>query len=360
MMSPRSNPSIPRVLLVLVPLGLAVACGPEPVEEPAPRVDVAEADAQARQEGGEEGEDGESGENDGDVAYDLVFLSGRSGSNQLYRLNPESGELTTLTDLPPGVFGPRWVPERQSLTFATEGDENLSAGLYELRLGSSSPEEAAPTFLRENPAGDEVPEWVDGQRLLYSAVRAGNRDVFLLLLHDDPEGEEPVRLTEHPAEDLQPRWSPEDNAVLFVSRRDGNQEVYRLDLATRELINLTSHPSLEGHPEWAPEGAGILFYRYDEGDADLYNLSLRPGEEDTGDGTVQPGEAVNLTASEGNELVGRYSPDGRWIVFSSERTGDWELFRMRPDGTEVEQLTESEGFDGDPVWVPRGTFGEGG
>jgi Tol biopolymer transport system component len=33
---------------------------------------------------------------------------------------------------------------------------------------------------------------------------------------------------------------------------------------------------------------------------------------------------------------------------------------MRPDGTDVEQLTESEGFDGDPVWVPRGAFGEGG
>lgn len=348
-MSPHLASTILR-LLVLPVFGLALACGPEPTETPIPAVDGEEVEESGEPAAASEAEAEE------DLAYDLVFLSGRSGSSQLFRLNPESGEVSALTNLPPGVFGPRWVPERRSLIFATEGDEDLAAGLYELRLGGSSPEDGAPIFLRENPAGDEVPEWVDGQRLLYSAVRQGNRDIFLLNLHEDPEGDDPVRLTDHPLEDLQPRWSPGDDAVLFVSRRDGNQEIYHLDLATRELLNLTSHSNLEGHPEWAPDGSAILFYRYGDWDADLFALPLRVTE----GGAIEAGEAANLTASEGNELVGRFSPNGRWIAFSSERTGDWELFRMRPDGTRVEQLTESEGFDGDPVWVPREAFGSGG
>ncbi|NNF58686.1 MAG: hypothetical protein HKN04_10640, partial [Rhodothermaceae bacterium] len=51
------------------------------------------------------------------------------------------------------------------------------------------------------------------------------------------------------------------------------------------------------------------------------------------------------------------SPDGRWIAFGSARTDDWEVYRVRPDGTGLERLTASPGFDGDPVWILRSLDG---
>ncbi len=48
------------------------------------------------------------------------------------------------------------------------------------------------------------------------------------------------------------------------------------------------------------------------------------------------------------------SPDGSKIAFQSNRTGDWEIFVMNTDGTSLQQLTHSNGFDGGPVWSPDG------
>lgn len=48
------------------------------------------------------------------------------------------------------------------------------------------------------------------------------------------------------------------------------------------------------------------------------------------------------------------SPDGQRICFQSNRTGDWEIFVMNIDGSNLQQLTHAPGFDGGPVWSPDG------
>jgi Tol biopolymer transport system component len=49
-----------------------------------------------------------------------------------------------------------------------------------------------------------------------------------------------------------------------------------------------------------------------------------------------------------------WSPDGRWIVFDSDRTGNVQVFLMRADGTGVRQITHNQGFNGDPTFSPDG------
>lgn len=51
----------------------------------------------------------------------------------------------------------------------------------------------------------------------------------------------------------------------------------------------------------------------------------------------------NLTKTPGNDGHPWYSRDGRWIVFESDRSGNWEIWRMRRDGSEQQQLTEGKG-----------------
>jgi TolB protein len=61
-----------------------------------------------------------------------------------------------------------------------------------------------------------------------------------------------------------------------------------------------------------------------------------------------------ITDNETYDAEGAYSPDGKWIVFTSRRTGDAELFAMRPDGTRTVQLTNTPGYDGGPFFSPDG------
>lgn len=48
------------------------------------------------------------------------------------------------------------------------------------------------------------------------------------------------------------------------------------------------------------------------------------------------------------------SPDGSRVLFQSDRTSDWEIYTIRPDGTELVRLTRSPGPDVTPIWSPNG------
>jgi Tol biopolymer transport system component len=51
----------------------------------------------------------------------------------------------------------------------------------------------------------------------------------------------------------------------------------------------------------------------------------------------------NLTKTRGQDGHPWFSRDGKWIVFESDRSGNWEIWRMRTDGSDQEQLTEGKG-----------------
>jgi Tol biopolymer transport system component len=61
-----------------------------------------------------------------------------------------------------------------------------------------------------------------------------------------------------------------------------------------------------------------------------------------------------ITQNDAYDAEGAYSPNGKWIVFGSRRGGDSELYVMRPDGTDVVQLTNAKGYDGGPFFSPDG------
>jgi Tol biopolymer transport system component len=63
-----------------------------------------------------------------------------------------------------------------------------------------------------------------------------------------------------------------------------------------------------------------------------------------------------LTAAAGaNSVISDWSPDGSRIAFDSDRTGAVEIFTMRPDGSDVQQITHLGEFSGDPSWSPNGS-----
>ena len=81
---------------------------------------------------------------------------------------------------------------------------------------------------------------------------------------------------------------------------------------------------------WSPDGKYLVYTGQREGEFNLYQISVDGGEE------------TQLTSTKGLDDGPEYTPDGEYIYFNSVRTGLMHIWRMKPDGSEQEQLTDDE------------------
>jgi TolB protein len=93
---------------------------------------------------------------------------------------------------------------------------------------------------------------------------------------------------------------------------------------------------------WSPDGQSLLFTGERQGEFDIYRIPVTGGEE------------VRLTNATGLDDGPEYSPDGNWIYFNSARTGTMQIWRMKADGSGQEQLTHDEYNDWFPHVSPDG------
>ena len=127
-----------------------------------------------------------------------------------------------------------------------------------------------------------------------------------------------------------------------------------MNLGDRSITVLTHE--YDNFPAWSPRGDLIEFTRKIDDDFEVF--TVRP------DST----NVSQLTHTHGNDTHAGWSPDGERIVFTSSRKGFkdealytgtaqpyGEVFVMKYDGTEVEQLTDNQWEDGGPAWQPHKT-----
>lgn len=124
---------------------------------------------------------------------------------------------------------------------------------------------------------------------------------------------------------------------------DGRSVVYVLPSTggTPRRVTARSPSYLHG---WSPDGRFLVYTGERGGEFDIYKIGVEGGAE------------VNLTNAKGLDDGPEYSPDGKFIYFNSTRTGRMQLWRMRPDGTEQEQLTDDEFNNWFPHLSPDGKW----
>ena len=96
---------------------------------------------------------------------------------------------------------------------------------------------------------------------------------------------------------------------------------------------------------WSPDGRTLLYTGERNGNFDIYSIAA--------DGV---GNETRLTTADGLDDGSEYTPDGRWIYFNSERTGLMQIWRMRPDGGGQEQMTNDGANDWFPHVSPNGKW----
>ena len=128
------------------------------------------------------------------------------------------------------------------------------------------------------------------------------------------------------------------------SREDSNRSVvYTLPVRGGKPRRITANSPSYLHG-WSPDGKFLVFTGQRNGEFDIYRIPAGGGEE------------TRLTDAKGLDDGPEYTPDGRYIYFNSTRNGLMQIWRMRPDGSSQEQVTDDEFNNWFPHVSPDGRW----
>jgi TolB protein len=146
---------------------------------------------------------------------------------------------------------------------------------------------------------------------------------------------------------LTPRFSPTNQEIAYMSYTRDQPRVFIMNLETGKREIVGDFPNMTFAPRFSPDGQRvILSLGSPEGSSSLFEMDLR---------TRQP---RRLTPQSGAiDTAPSYAPDGRQIVFESDREGSQELYVMNADGSGVRRISGGDGGRySTPVWSPRGDY----
>jgi TolB protein len=262
-----------------------------------------------------------------------------------------------------GAANAAWSADGEKIAFAaaTFMVDHLESDIYTMNADGSG---------KTNLANDAATNWgrlswfPSGNRIAYSSVSdldPAQSDLYVLYLGPDGSVVDKVKLTNtanYSEED--PAVSPDGTRIAFA-RYDPDSfryDVYVMKAEPQSPTNrpkrLTAGPGGGNLPDWSPDGAKIAFVRY-----------LPPGE---GYPDYQPNLEIfvmnangtrktNLTRNAASDAEPAFSPDGKYIAFSSNRAepqGRSDIWKMGADGSNPTRLTSptTEFFNAAPDWQP--------
>jgi TolB protein len=217
-----------------------------------------------------------------------LYHSNQTGAYQIY-LVVDGQPAVALTQEPGSAVEPAWSPDRQQIAFAAEWPGSSGMAIYTMHADGSNK--------REVVSGQSGLNW-------------------------------------------RPNWSPDGSQLLFQSNRDGDYEIYKINLDGTSEVNLTNHPAHDGDAAWSPDGSQIVFTSNRDGANAIYVMDA-------------DGSNVTKIFDEFWCSFPRWSPDGQWIAFAggTVTVSAMKIYVMDAQGNNVRQVTDRVGDSVTPAWV---------
>lgn len=132
-------------------------------------------------------------------------------------------------------------------------------------------------------------------------------------------------------------WAIERDVLSFVTGKD-RRSIQLINTQGEFLQRLMVEESI-GHLTWAPDGRSIAYMSNRNGDPDIYVMDVRTNTH------------RRLTFDDGRDWWPSWSPNGKWIAFASNRAGEMDLYKMDANGENLKRLT-NRGDCKRPDWSP--------
>ena len=279
----------------------------------------------------------------------IAFVTERNGNRDIYLIQPDGTGLIPLIVSPEPDSDPAFSPDGTSLAFRSR--RNGSSDIYIaaadgsgewLNLVNDPPDSADDEFSPAwHPSGNLLAIYTDRfQPPIGSCtgIRGVHHLGFIAL-----DGSKPTiqHFDDFPGEQETLAWSHDGNTLAFGSICSGNYlQLYLWDRVTRTVTPLTEPNYNAFTPAYSPDGRWLAFSSDQDGSPNLFLMNL------------QTGETQNLTQSEFTDSHPAWSQDSQWIAFTRNLGGNEEIFVINVNGGEATNLTNSPGADLYPAWSP--------
>jgi TolB protein len=291
----------------------------------------------------------------------VAFVSNRQsdGFDQIWLMivaQDEAGNLlginpVQLTFTDGNKSKPAWSPDGTKLVYSgwstgvTANGTPMGDDIWLIDLANPG---AAPVNLTQRQRDDKYPAWSPlGDKIVFTSYYRDDGIPQLFMMNPDGSGQ--TRLSERFAESYA-TWTPNAEFLMFVQSTGNLNVVYmrdkysqykdgehKFDRSTDEgRLGSVSEPNL------SLDGATLVYTRTVNGEKT--NIYIAP--------YVDRGKTVVALTDSGMDHSPFWSPDGNWLVFTSERDGNAEIYLMDRDGKHLTNLTDHSSQDKDPAWQP--------
>ena len=202
---------------------------------------------------------------------------------------------------------------KQIAYFAWPGDAGEKAGIWIMDSNLSNNRMVVPGGIYPvfSPGGDRL------------AANSFNGDIWVFTTA--AEGFRELTRGEYPD------WSPVSDEIVHRGCTGGNCGLWVIDANSKDpnaKRRLTTGGG-DGQPAWSPDGNRIVYISKDDGNFEIYVINK--------DGSGKQ----RLTTEPASDGLPTWSPDGKWIAFRSDRGGTWAIYAMRPDGSDLRKITDA-------------------
>jgi TolB protein len=259
----------------------------------------------------------------------IAFVAEIGGTKDIYIMDWDGKRSSRLGLKENLILSPHWSRDGANIIYSAE--RNRQWGIY---LVNFSNRKVKKLFSSRgtNIAGDLSP---DGNEFIFSSSKNGSVDLYTMSLRNNVVN----KLTSSRSIEVSPTISPDGNHVAFVSDRGGSPQIYIMRKGGSDIRRISFEGSYNTSPNWSPRGDKIVF----------------SGRRNTNQIFIVNPDGTGLTqlTTQGNNEDPSFSPDGRFITFTSDRDGVKGVYIMRSNGEAQKRITPRKMRAFCPRWSPN-------
>lgn len=258
----------------------------------------------------------------------IAYASIESGNVEIYQRNTEGKSNIKSTNVKGGYLA--WSPDGKKFAFYHKYDERKTWSIHTMNSDGTNRKRST----HEKNKWDNSPAWSpDGRKIVFSRAYKDTDENWqkeLWIMNSDGSEQTQIKSLNGGG----PYFTP-DGRIVFHSENKKSW-ISIADIDGNNLIRLTHNEAEEQHPEVSPDGKQIVFMSDRDGNHEIYVMNINGSNQ------------KRLTNNDFNDWYPSWSPDGSQLIFSSLRNGEKSIYIMNKDGSSVRKIISNATS---PAWL---------